>query len=144
VFGLELPQLLNIRRGHPPYLPRHLKNAQARVAQHRDDGADRRTSLTLPNGVSVAYGYDAASQLTSITFSLGQTTLGNLTYGYDAAGNRAAMGGSWARTNLPAALGTATYDAASELTQWGSQVLSCDLNGNLTADGSNLFWHRAG
>jgi len=58
--------------------------------------------VTLPNGVTMAYGYDAASQLTGITYTLGSNTLGYLTYAYDLAGRRTAVGGSYARTNVPA------------------------------------------
>ncbi len=35
--------------------------------------------------------------------------LGTLTDTYDAAGQRIAVGGSWARTGLPAELTSATY-----------------------------------
>jgi YD repeat-containing protein len=31
------------------------------VVQYANDAASRRTSLTLPNGVSTAYGYDTAT-----------------------------------------------------------------------------------
>ena len=68
------------------------------------DNANRRASLTLPNGVVVAYGYVAASRVTSITYTQGQTTIGNLTYTYDANGRRTSMGGSLAKVNLPADL----------------------------------------
>jgi YD repeat-containing protein len=77
------------------------------------DDADRRTVLTLPNGVTVEYGYDDASQVTSLTYKAGSTTLGTLTYTYDLAGNRTSVGGTWARTGLPAALASATYDAVN-------------------------------
>ena len=69
------------------------------------DAANRRTSLTLPNGIVVTYGYDAASHLTSLSYASGGTSLGNLVYTYDAAGRRTSIGGSLARTNLPAASG---------------------------------------
>ena len=68
------------------------------------DDANRRTSLTLPNSVQVIYGYDNASQLTSIDYKLGTTVLGNLTYEYDFSGRRNKVGGSFARTALPQAL----------------------------------------
>jgi RHS repeat-associated protein len=103
-----------------------------------DDG-DRRTSLTLPNGVVVSYGYDDASQLTGLTYSLGASTLGTLTYGYVAAGQRASVGGTWARTGLPVALTSATYDAANQVATWGGASLTHDANGNLTSDGSRTF-----
>jgi YD repeat-containing protein len=73
------------------------------------DDANRRSTLTLPNGVVLTYAYDAASRLTGLTYTLGAATLGTLTYTPDAAGNRTALGGSWARTNLPATVHCCGY-----------------------------------
>jgi YD repeat-containing protein len=77
------------------------------------DDANRRTSLTLPNGVIATYAYSTRDELTNLTFMQGSTTLGTLTYTYDAAGRRATVGGTWARTGLPAAVASATYDDAN-------------------------------
>src|SRR5690606_37190738 len=49
------------------------------------------------------------------------------------------MGGSFARTGLPAPLGSATYDAANQLTAWDGAPLSYDANGNLTSDGTRTY-----
>jgi RHS repeat-associated protein len=103
------------------------------------DNANRRTLLTLPNGVSTTYGYDFASELTSLTYKSGSTTLGTLTYTYDAAGRRTSIGGSYARTGLPAAVTSATYNKDNQLTQWRSSALTYDLDGNLTSDGTNTY-----
>ena len=103
------------------------------------DNTNRRTSLTLPNGVQVAYSYDPASQLTGLTYTLGTTTLGNLTYSYDGTGRRTSVGGSFARTGLPLAVASATYDAANEQTKWGAASPTYDANGNLTNDGVNTY-----
>jgi YD repeat-containing protein len=62
---------------------------------------------------------------------------------YDAAGNRTSVGGSWARTGLPPALTSATYDAANRITAWGGTSFSYDLNGNLTGDGTNTYTWNA-
>jgi len=54
--------------------------------------------VTFPNGVVTGCGYDAANRLTSLTFTNGGTTLGDLSYTYDAAGQLlkvAAPDGSW-------------------------------------------------
>ena len=107
------------------------------------DTAGRRTSLTLPNGVLVEYAYDRASRVTGITYKKGVTVLGNLVYQYDKAGNRTQIGGTFARTGLPAALASATYNAANQLTQWGTTTLSYDFNGNLTNDGSKSYTWNA-
>ncbi len=52
------------------------------------DVANRRSSLTLPNGIVMSYSYDSASELTGIGYQLGQNSLGNLIYSYDLAGRR--------------------------------------------------------
>ena len=64
-------------------------------------------------------------------------------YSYDANGRRTAMGGSYAQTDLPAAISTATYNAANQLTKWGSATLSYDANGHLLSDGSNTHGWNA-
>jgi RHS repeat-associated protein len=109
------------------------------VVQYAYDNANRRTTLTLPNGVVTEYGYDAASQLTGLTYKLGGTTLGGLAYTYDAAGRRAVVGGTWARTGLPAAVNSATYNANNQQTAFGGATLTYDLTGNLTGDGTNSY-----
>jgi RHS repeat-associated protein len=102
------------------------------------DTSGRRTSLTLPNNVLVEYGYDARD-LTSLTYKHGSTVLGTLTYAYDANGRRTNVGGTLARTRLPLPLGSATYNAANQLTQWDGRSFSYDANGNLTSDGARTF-----
>jgi YD repeat-containing protein len=60
------------------------------------DNANRRTCLTLPNGVVMSYVYDNASRVTSINYGTNGScisppnNLGGLTYTYDA--KRAADG----------------------------------------------------
>jgi RHS repeat-associated protein len=103
------------------------------------DNADRRSSVTLPNGVSIEYTFDAASQLTALTYKYGGSTIGSLTYSYNAAGRRTAISGSYARSGLPSAVNSATYNAANQQTAFGSLTLTYDLNGNLTGDGTNTF-----
>jgi RHS repeat-associated protein len=107
------------------------------------DNADRRTLLTLPNGTSTEYAYDAASRLTGLTYKAGATTLGTLTYAYDAAGTRTTVGGTWAGTRQPAAVASATYNAANHQVTFGGTTLTYDLNGNLTSDGTNTYTWNA-
>ncbi|HKQ05777.1 MAG TPA: hypothetical protein VJ464_11640 [Blastocatellia bacterium] len=52
-------------------------------------------------------------------------------------------GGSFARTNLPQAVSTTSYNAANHQTAFGSQTLTYDLNGNLTSDGVNTYTWNA-
>ncbi len=72
----------------------------------------------LPNGVVMSCSYDAASQFTSLAYTLGGNLLGDLSYAYDAAGRRTQMFGGFARTGLPQPLASASYNAANQLTQW--------------------------
>lgn len=85
------------------------------------------------------YSYDSASQLTGINYTMGENTLGNLTYSYDLVGRRTNVGGSFASTGLPQAISTTAYDAANELTQWGTATPTYDLNGNMLSDGTNSY-----
>lgn len=103
------------------------------------DSANRRTALTLPNGIVVSYGYDNASELTGLTYTLNSNTVGNLSYTYDMAGRRTGVGGSYARTGLPSAQATTGYDAANELTTWGTATPTYDANGNVLSDGTNSY-----
>ena len=107
------------------------------------DNADRRSTLTYPNAIVAVYGYDNANQLASLTYTLNSSPVGDLTYTYDLAGQRISVGGSWARTGLPQALASATYDAGNRLVTWGGQVFSYDLNGNLASDGQTSFTWNA-
>ena len=103
------------------------------------DDANRRTSTLLPNGIVGTYGFDAANQLTDIRYTLANNILGDLTYAYDGSGNRLSQGGSWGRVNLPAVSRDAEYDAANELTRWGTQRLLYDANGNMASDEINTY-----
>lgn len=107
------------------------------------DNANRRTSLTLPNGIVTEYSYDNDSQLTGLTYKLSGTPIGTLNYSYDAAGQRTAVEGTYARTNLPAALTSATYDDANRIATWGGTSVSYDNNGNLTSDGTRTYTWNA-
>jgi RHS repeat-associated protein len=104
------------------------------------DNANRRTSLTYPNGTSTSYGYDVASRLTNINHIGPSGIIEALTYAYDPAGNRTSLTRSNAAASLlPAAVASATYDAANEQTAFAGATLTYDANGNLTNDGTNTY-----
>ncbi len=104
------------------------------------DADNRAATLTLPNGVVVTYNYDAASQVTGINYTRGAITLGNLTYAYDLSGRGITnVGGSFARTALPAALASSSYNADNQVTQYAASNLSYDANGNIVSDGVNTY-----
>jgi YD repeat-containing protein len=102
------------------------------------DAANRRTLLTLPNGISTEYVYDLGSRLSALVYRNGLTTLGDLQYTYDAAGNRIAIGGSWARSGVPDAIPSTSYDAANQQLAFADVTQTFDSNGNLLTrtDGS--------
>lgn len=103
------------------------------------DAAGRRSTLTYPNGIVQSSTYDVANQLTSLAYTLNSNSIGDLAYSYDLSGQRTSVGGSWARTGMPPALASATYNAANQLTAWGGTSFSLDLNGNLTSDGLTSY-----
>src|SRR5438552_18699610 len=93
--------------------------------------------------MTTRYRYCAARELTGLSYQLGATKLGDLGYEYDFVGRRTSVGGSFARTGLPTALGSATYNANNQLTQRGSTSFAYDGNGNLTSDGGNTYTWNA-
>jgi YD repeat-containing protein len=103
------------------------------------DSADRRSVLTLPDGVTATYTYDAGSHLTGLSYQLGGTAIGDLIYTYDALGRVTQESGSLARAQWPSVVSSATYDAANELTSWNGTALTYDADGNMTSDGSRTF-----
>jgi hypothetical protein len=103
------------------------------------DNANRRSTLTMPNGLVLTYGYDTDSRVTSTSYQFGSNNLGNLTYTYDANGRSTQVGGSFARTGFPQAVSSAQYDVANELTQWNGVNISYDANGNITNDGVSTY-----
>ena len=106
------------------------------------DDADRLIKTTLPNGVTQAYAYNAASQLTGIGWAKSDgTVLGDLGYGYSATlGRLTAQTGSFASNLLPAASqGANAFDDNHRQTQYNGQALTYDANGNLTGDGTRTY-----
>lgn len=97
------------------------------------------TSIVLPDAVKEKYTYDAAYETTAIAYVYGKNTLGNLTYTYDKDGRVSSMGGSFARTGLPTAISSASYNADNELTSLNGTSLSYDKDGNLLNDGTNTY-----
>jgi RHS repeat-associated protein len=103
------------------------------------DADSRRTSLTLPNGIVVNYNYDKASRLTGIVYQNGANLPNNLAYSYDGNGRRTQATGSFAGTNIPSPVGSATYDVGNHLTKWGVVSVTPDANGNILNDGVNTY-----
>lgn len=96
--------------------------------------------MTLPNGIVAAYAYDAASQLTGITYTRADASLiGDLLYSYNALGHRVGIAGSLAATTLPAAMNSAVYDSANRVTNWNGSGITYDANGNMLSDGARTY-----
>jgi YD repeat-containing protein len=74
-----------------------------------------------------------------MTWTLGQTQIGNLTYRYDADGRVVERAGSLAQTLTPNAVSGDQFNGGNEMTAFGRQTLSYDANGNLTADANNAY-----
>ena len=75
--------------------------------------------------------------------------VGDLTYEYDKAGNRTKIGGSWARTGMPAPITTTSYDTNNRQLTFGDKTLAYDDNGNLQSitdsNGTTLYsWSARG
>lgn len=118
--------------------------ASEKLTQFAYDDAGRQHVVTLPNGTTAVYSYDPASRVSSIEYKKAdESVIGGLSYQYDAAANRTGVVGSWARSGLPAALGSASYDPADRILTWDGVDYDYDLNGNLTDDGSNTYtWSK--
>jgi YD repeat-containing protein len=95
------------------------------------DPSSRRTSLALPNGITVEYQYDDAARLIGQLYRNATGVLGDLTYAYDPTGNRIGTGGSFARTLVPAAVPSSVYDQANQQLAFGTVSQTFDNNGNL-------------
>ena len=70
----------------------------------------------MRTGTNGCYVYDTASRLTSIVYTQGATTIGDLSYTYDANGRRTSVNGTLAQVNLPTAVSSAPYNANNQLT----------------------------
>ena len=103
------------------------------------DNADRRNTLTLPNGIVLAYTYDIDSHVTAMTWTLASNPVGDLEYSYDADSRVIEKTGSFAQTGLPQAVTGNTFNAANEMTAFNGTPQTYDANGNLTNDGTSTY-----
>ncbi len=99
--------------------------------------------LDRPNGITAQYGLNQDSRLQSLNYTRGSTSIGTLSYLYDPLGNRIEVDGTLARTNLPIAVSSASYDAANQLNVWSGVSASYDANGNTLTDvtGNQFTWN---
>jgi RHS repeat-associated protein len=92
------------------------------------------TAINRSNGVSSTYAYDADTRLLGISHAKGAAILASDAYGYDAVGNRLSHATSMGQSLITPAT-TNTYNAANQLTQFGSTANTFDSNGNLAQEG---------
>jgi len=103
------------------------------------DAANRLTGAILPDGIEEKYGYDEAGEPTSVVYQKGSERLGDVDYAYDANARKEAAWGSVARTRLPEAIASATYNADNEQTERNGAKLSYDADGDLLTDGASEY-----
>jgi RHS repeat-associated protein len=117
------------------------------------DGADRRTALVLPNGLTANYSFDTESDLTELNYLSGgsysgstctpgqgnRSGTGTLTYSFDGNGRQIARAGTLytAVYPSPVAASSVAFNADNQLTMWNSQANFYDGNGNITCSGSS-------
>ncbi len=106
---------------------------------HVRDGRLRTLGLKPPSPITQSYAYDPAGELTQISYQRGSNPADDLAYTYDTAGRRTSVSGGYGRISLPAAVSTTTYNAANQLTKWGTKSLTYDVNGNLTKHGTQTY-----
>jgi RHS repeat-associated protein len=94
--------------------------------------------MTLPNGVSAAYNYDAAGRLTGMKYNKGGTVLRDLTYSYDEINRRTAYAGNTAPAPRDTATDTATVNALNQYTTRNGKPVAHDNNANQTIN--NAVW----
>lgn len=96
------------------------------------DARGLRQSITRSNGVNSNFTFDPVGRLLSRVDAKGATILNSQSYSYDANGRRSNNQATIAQVlTTPAATGT--YDAADQITQFGSQSYTTDANGNVTS-----------
>ena len=123
------------------------------------DSLARFASLTRPNGVTDALGYDLDSHLTSRSSSLGASTLASAAYGYDASGQRTsatdpsgtsryaydASGNLTSATHPVDPTETYTYDAAANRVSSAAGAASYDAGDHLLSDPAYTYaWDAEG
>jgi RHS repeat-associated protein len=120
------------------------ESGSASLASYAYDDLSRRTTVTLGNGTSTSYGYDAQAGLASLAHNLAGTAQ-DQTYGYTRNQAREIVGSNWSNdlyqwAGVPGNVtnGTRSYTAngLNQYTAAAGATISHDANGNLTGDGT--------
>jgi RHS repeat-associated protein len=111
------------------------------------DDLGRRTSLTRGNGVITTYGYDNISRLTSLTSDLAGTAYDlTLGFGYNAASQITSTTRSNNVYSWTGATNVARNYTSNGLNQYSattSTAFGFDARGNLTSSGSNAYTYSS-
>ena len=119
------------------------ENDTANLASYAYDDLSRRTTVTLGNGTTTAYGYNAQGDMSSLAHNLTGTTH-DQTYGYTRNQAREIVAHSWSNDVYQwpvvgnVANGTKSYTAngLNQYTAAAGSAVTHDANGNLTGDGT--------
>jgi RHS repeat-associated protein len=120
------------------------ENDTVNLAGYAYDDLSRRTTVTLGNGTTTAYGYDAQTSLASLSHNLAGTAQ-DQTYGYTRNQAREIATHSWSNdlyqwAGVPgnATNGTRNYSAngLNQYTAAAGSAVTHDANGNLTGNGT--------
>ncbi len=107
------------------------------------DNLGRRTSLSRGNGTMTTYGYDAVSQLTSLTQDLAGTAQDlTLSFAYNPASqivSRTSSNSAYAWNRAVNVNRAYTANGLNQYTQSGAIALSYDRRGNLVSDGGTTY-----
>jgi RHS repeat-associated protein len=96
------------------------------------------SNISRANGVSSAITYDNAAQLLTLTHAKGVNIIDAEGYSYDAAGNRIGHSTSIGQPSITQPTAN-QFNAANQLTVFGSVPQSYDANGNLVQDGIGTY-----
>jgi len=108
------------------------------------DDANRRESLTLPNGIVTKYSFDNASRLLIMNYTKNSETVENVSYSADATGNRTSFGRINPQVPMPE-VANATYNEVNQVLTFIDKTFTYDKNGNMrtvrdTCGTTNYIW----
>ena len=97
------------------------------------DALGRRTSVTIPNGITTNYTYDNSSRILTLQhLNPLNAVLEAFSYTYDARGNRINMDRQNVSLPQRAPVSGIYYNAANQMMMFGDKNITYDGNGNMT------------
>ncbi|MFF7717534.1 RHS repeat-associated core domain-containing protein [Streptomyces sp. NPDC007988] len=109
------------------------------------DAVGRQKTATLPGGITRTTGYDKTGITSTIAYTRGTATIGDLTYTRDARGLQTGLAGTLASIAIPAAETGSVFGKDNRLTTFNGRTFTYDNEGQLTNDGQNTYiWNTRG